>query len=645
MTDETRTGAADSDQAKIDEVRRDAVDLFDRVLERASKLALGEPPDPLRALRSKLEENRYRVLVLGEAKRGKSTFLNALVGRELLPTDVDIATSRVFRVTRSEKERFRVRFEDGTSRQIGERDLASLGSQVVIDRDGEAEDGEAIKWIEVEGPHRFLPPDLEVLDTPGLGALYAAHAMITHRFVPDADAVILVLDSESPIGEAELRLLERVLEVTSRVFFVQTKIDLHARSAWTTVARRNEEILRERFGERLGDVVVWPVSSRNLLKAGMAEAPSDAEALELVSRHREMMSGLKRFLFESSGVARILATLVATERYAEQCRRRLEGRVTDLDEGDAAARAADRVERAERVRRFEADWAPGGRKGDELRLAIEKAVTVGRQAIKQDLQASGAVSTAQLERIERLTSVRDAQSLAETIGPSMTDHASERWHRVWSQTDSRVAELLRPFADDVEVFSSGWTVVRIDRPRSPVVSGDLWEKFKLAKSEMGALMGIAGVLAYTPLALATPLVMLWGLSRGWKKAELRQTDTAKSDLRRHCEEVRRSLWRFFCEADVEAGQFSRLEEHANAFLAATARQLDDVIERRLAEARREAELLDEQGRLDEAERSGRVRGVRDELAGWQEVRTELEGLASRVGELATTVGGASGAAS
>ena len=47
----------------------------------------GGPPAALGRYRHKLRENAYKVLVVGEAKRGKSTFVNALIGRDVLSTE------------------------------------------------------------------------------------------------------------------------------------------------------------------------------------------------------------------------------------------------------------------------------------------------------------------------------------------------------------------------------------------------------------------------------------------------------------------------------------------------------------------------------------------------------------------------------
>src|SRR5207247_231307 len=83
-------------RAKV--VRHKTLALVDQLAERGRVFELPRPPAALAECRRKLGDENYKVLVVGEAKRGKSTFVNALIGRSLLPTDVDIATSQVFLV-------------------------------------------------------------------------------------------------------------------------------------------------------------------------------------------------------------------------------------------------------------------------------------------------------------------------------------------------------------------------------------------------------------------------------------------------------------------------------------------------------------------------------------------------------------------
>ena len=77
--------------------------------------ALGTEQDreQLAALLDRLDAARLRVLVVGEAKRGKSTLVNAMLGREVLPSGVTPLTAVTTTVRYGEDERAEVRFLDG----------------------------------------------------------------------------------------------------------------------------------------------------------------------------------------------------------------------------------------------------------------------------------------------------------------------------------------------------------------------------------------------------------------------------------------------------------------------------------------------------------------------------------------------------
>ena len=75
-------------------------DALDRALEELAGLGDDRDQEQIAALRDRLAAVRLRVLVAGEAKRGKSTLVNALLGRPLLPSGVTpltaVATTEIF---------------------------------------------------------------------------------------------------------------------------------------------------------------------------------------------------------------------------------------------------------------------------------------------------------------------------------------------------------------------------------------------------------------------------------------------------------------------------------------------------------------------------------------------------------------------
>jgi GTPase SAR1 family protein len=354
---------------RAEAVRQKTLAILSSLAETARAFGLPDPAESLAEYGKKLEDNTYQVLVVGEAKRGKSTFVNALIGgREILPTDVDIATSQVFRVRAAEREAYRVRYEDDSQMEIAAADLDRYGKEGFAD--GVPRLDQIIRWIEVDVRVRFLPANVRILDTPGLGALYAAHAPITHRFVPLADAVLFFLDSQASIGDAEIKIMTDLLKYTRSILFVQTKIDLFRREAWQEIQKRNEEILKKQFGDRLSDTRVWPISSINLRKAAQAGDPDDAKDYLMVSRHKELAAALQAFLFRVAGWSRSADAILQAGHYHLHRRQTL---ATQLALMTATCKVMPSLivrsmqDKVEQTRRQLADWDGIGGRLEEIR--------------------------------------------------------------------------------------------------------------------------------------------------------------------------------------------------------------------------------------------------------------------------------------
>lgn len=173
------------------------------------------------------EKGLFNIVVLGEVKKGKSSFINALLGVEnLVPVDTGIATSCVYRVTYGEHLTYAVHFlpaEDGTPAReplfIPACEVTAYGTEK-----GNPLNEKGVDYIEITCPSEFLKSGFCLIDTPGLGGMYKAHRAITYRYVSQADAVFFVTDHKAPFGNLECQYIKDVLEVTSNLFFVQTKV-------------------------------------------------------------------------------------------------------------------------------------------------------------------------------------------------------------------------------------------------------------------------------------------------------------------------------------------------------------------------------------------------------------------------------------
>ena len=144
------------------------------------RIADGE--ERCQALLVKLAEDRFNLAVLGQFKRGKSSLMNAIIGRDLLPTGVLPLTSVVTTLCYGPIERLLITRRDWTLTQ--ELPLADL-SDYVTER-GNPGNEKGVLTAQVEVPVSFLRRGLHFIDTPGVGLASAANTATTYAFLPEA---------------------------------------------------------------------------------------------------------------------------------------------------------------------------------------------------------------------------------------------------------------------------------------------------------------------------------------------------------------------------------------------------------------------------------------------------------------------------
>lgn len=220
----------------------------------------------------------FRVVVMGEIKKGKSSFINALLGEyELLPTDGDIATSTVYKVLYGAERRVTVFFvQDDDNRQapidISISEITRYGTEA-----GNPGNERKVAFIAIQTPNPLLRDGLVLVDTPGVGGLFKRHRYVTFEYAPSADAVLFIVDSvEAVISQDEISFLKELREHTSRIVFIQTKADMAGEEQVLAWKARNLAVISQTLGVPAESVPYFVVSSQ--LKA-FAEQTQSLEIL------------------------------------------------------------------------------------------------------------------------------------------------------------------------------------------------------------------------------------------------------------------------------------------------------------------------------------------------------------------------------
>lgn len=196
----------------------------------------------------RLDDARVRAAVVGEIKQGKSSLINALLRREILPTGVTPTTGAVVMVrTGAATGPFIDRGDDGREQLEAPR-FARL-AKGPLHRDAGPEDDEdgTLEYVVEDG---LLPAALELVDTPGINDIAKFRASISRGELPRADILILVLDATQLLNRTEMAFLRDAIAAVgglgdsgAKLLLAVNRIDL--------IAERERPKLREHLVEEL----------------------------------------------------------------------------------------------------------------------------------------------------------------------------------------------------------------------------------------------------------------------------------------------------------------------------------------------------------------------------------------------------------
>lgn len=472
------------------DIREQTLKLCHDTILKSVEFNLSKTPSFLTQSIDKLKTNNYHVLIAGEAKRGKSSFINAMIGQNILPVNDKITTAQAFKINHSEDESFFLRFIDGTAKEIKKEELIKYGSQESINKQtGIAEvEGKEIDFIEVNTNASFLPHNITLVDTPGMGSLYASHAYVTNRFVPDADAVIFLMDTNRPVLESEISFLKKIVKITSNIFFVLSKIDTV--DEWEILLKRNEEILNTEFKGVLDDIKILPINNVKLLEASNLEE-NKAERYLRISRFEELDRALKVFLFEVSGYSRIKMCLMELAKFVKantiNIKRRLQGFIQSNNKIEAFAFKEIETE----LNQLNKNWSkPNGIKRAGYLRDINNTVELALTQIRQNFSAASPI----IQNIQNdFVSIKRMSELNKWVKNNsyiLNDSISDEMIKVSKYLKSKVKEIFVRFQlefsaeviDDVEYFKKINekdfidTILGLPNPKKP--DENIWQKIK-----------------------------------------------------------------------------------------------------------------------------------------------------------------------
>ncbi len=419
----------------------------------------------------RLENERFHLVVLGEFNHGKTTFVNALLGKKLLPIGVTPTTALIHHIEHGEEPSAEAVPEEGEGVEVPVADLESyeVGGEHAKDD---------VHYLKVAYPSPMLAEGVVLVDTPGVNDLNHQRAEITYGYIPRSDAVIFLLDAGQILKESERQFIANKLLTASRdkLLFVINKIDLledDEKAEAVAYARKH-------LAEIVDDPKVFPLSAEQALEGDREGAGLDAFVTELT-----------RFLEEERG--RVLLDNALDQAL------RTSGVLRTSVEVQKRALSMEQDDLEERLNRLEADLDDSEGALEKRERAVRESIAAVKATTRKEVEDWGRAFAAQLpEEIE--------QSKADDLKRYLPGFIEERFREFADQQATEVAKRLERVAEEAIAFVTDDAKEKSERMKE--VLGPAGQSLDLKVNTFAYDVGVfaLGAFGITIMALSNVLV-------------------------------------------------------------------------------------------------------------------------------------------
>jgi GTP-binding protein EngB required for normal cell division len=278
-------------QAGIITSKMSLSDIFDRVQAIQNRYALSAIRQHLDACAHLLNgQQTIDVGIFGRFKAGKSSFLNLLSSRPVLPVGVTPVTTVVTRLRYGFHERAEIRYADGRRENVPVESVKSFIS--------EAENPGNIKKVLsalIELPSLKAYPYLQFVDTPGLGSVFQHNTDTALDWLPKVGLALVTISADQPLSKNDVNLIRILRRHTPKIVILLTKVDLVSEFEQKEIVAFVQSGLHKEFGT---EFPIIPFSTRAGYEHFKREFDNDL-LFPLVEARDSARSEIARFKFSS----------------------------------------------------------------------------------------------------------------------------------------------------------------------------------------------------------------------------------------------------------------------------------------------------------------------------------------------------------
>ena len=249
-------------------------------------------------LKEQLSKHRFKVAVIGEFSTGKSTFINALLGEDILPATYRPTTNQLMRIQHDDAHK--QIYIEGTNPEL---DGLPLTKDNIKKLDSDTE-GLIVIGTKIPAPmDQFL-----IYDTPGVNDPSALSEEIVFDLLSNVDVVIFMLRADSALKETEIIFLQQLVlkKDLGKFFFVINFAD--------GLSLNDANDVRDHVVNSLGHLVQWPIkeltervflySAKQVLNNTSHKELLGVGQIDYGSTHKQLLQSIQ--VFSESGYVELI---------------------------------------------------------------------------------------------------------------------------------------------------------------------------------------------------------------------------------------------------------------------------------------------------------------------------------------------------
>jgi len=197
-------------------------DLLTSILKVSNQYGFKSIAEQVQYLQNSGQNAQYvDLVVMGQFKAGKSSFINSILNKPLLPVGVLPVTSIVTRISFGENTKAVIEQLDGKRLEVAPEVIHKY-----IAENENPNNTKEIALVDIFSPEIKSFKHVRFIDTPGLGSIYKHNSQTTQDWYFKAGAAFVVVNAVQPLSDSDLELIKTLTELSPMVYIIISKTDL-----------------------------------------------------------------------------------------------------------------------------------------------------------------------------------------------------------------------------------------------------------------------------------------------------------------------------------------------------------------------------------------------------------------------------------